>query len=333
MSQLSVRLFGKLSVERGGEIVDGLAGSKVQELLCYLLLRRDRPLPRESLAALLWGDVPSVQSKKYLRQALWQLQVALKCHVESADSRFLVIGPEWVQLNTDSGLWLDVAVLESSHTAAQGLPSDRLDGPTVAALRAAVDLYRGDLLEGSYQAWCLSERQRLQGMYLNVLDRLMGYCEAHELIDAGLQFATLSLRCDRARECTHQRLMRLYYLAGDRAAALRQYDRCVIALDEELAVKPSQATVDLYQEISSGRFRLSQAPGPAAPTALTDVLERLRRLEAHFGAVQQQVRADIEIVQRALHGDSAARKPPLAKVRPLSAPANKSRTAKPAAGR
>ena len=35
------------------------------------------PADRESLAALLWGENPTAQSKKYLRQALWQLQHAL----------------------------------------------------------------------------------------------------------------------------------------------------------------------------------------------------------------------------------------------------------------
>jgi DNA-binding SARP family transcriptional activator len=82
MSQLSVRLFGKLSIRCNDRCVDGLTGSKVQELLCYLLLHRDRPHCREALASLLWSDVSTAQSKKYLRQALWQLQGALRCQAE-----------------------------------------------------------------------------------------------------------------------------------------------------------------------------------------------------------------------------------------------------------
>jgi two-component SAPR family response regulator len=90
-----------------------------------------------------------------------------------------------------------------------------------------VALYHGDLLEDWFQDWCLYERERLQNIYLAALDKLMDYCEASRDYDAGLAYGTRILRHDLARERTHRRLMRLYYLAGDRTSALRQYDRCV----------------------------------------------------------------------------------------------------------
>ena len=37
-------------------------------------------------------------------------------------------------------------------------------------------VYRGDLLEGCYQDWCLFERERLQNAYLAMLDKLMVRC-------------------------------------------------------------------------------------------------------------------------------------------------------------
>ena len=40
-----------------------------------------------------------------------------------------------------------------------------------------------------------------------------------------LAYGARILHCDRARERTHRRLMRLHFLAGDRTAALRQYPR------------------------------------------------------------------------------------------------------------
>jgi DNA-binding SARP family transcriptional activator len=335
MSRLSVRLFGKLSVRWAGEEVDGLSASKVQELFCYLLLHRGRPQSREALASLLWGDNSTPHAKKYLRQALWQLQMALKCHVEPADHRVLRIDAEWVLLDAGAGLWLDVADFEHAAALAQGVPSDNLDARTVSALQTAVDSYQGDLLEGWYQEWCLCERERLQASYLVMLDKLMGFCEKRELFEAGMHYAALSLRHDRARECTHQALMRMLYLSGDRAAALRQYDRCVIALDEELAVKPSQPTVELYQQISADRCSGSHAPCPAPPfgaesVQLPVILERLQRLEADITAMQRRLRDEIAAIEDALRrrgpASSAARPP----VRVLRA-AHRSRSPKPAA--
>ncbi|MGH9768785.1 MAG: bacterial transcriptional activator domain-containing protein, partial [Blastocatellia bacterium] len=42
---------------------------------------------------------------------------------------------------------------------------------------------------------------------------------------------------DPACERTHQQMMRLKHLAGDRTGAMRQYDRCVKALCQELGVQ------------------------------------------------------------------------------------------------
>ncbi len=119
MSRLHVRLFGRLSVSRDDTAVDGLAACKVQELLAYLLLHRDRTHSRETLAGLLWGDCPTPQSKKYLRQALWQLQAALGPNGEPPNARTLSVDSDNVRLNTGAAIWLDIAKQPSSTSSSR----------------------------------------------------------------------------------------------------------------------------------------------------------------------------------------------------------------------
>ena len=178
------------------------------------------------------------------------------------EPRLLVIDPEWVYLNPEAALWLDVAEFEAAYALAMGRSGETLPESTAADLETKVDLYRGDLLEGCYQDWCLFERERLLNVYLAMHDKLMGYYAAHEQYEAAMQHAACILRHDRARERTHQRLMQLYYLAGDRTAALRQYNQCVAALHEELGVKPSKKTTLLYEQM-----RVDQLTPPEPPTA------------------------------------------------------------------
>jgi len=206
------------------------------------------------LADLLWGNNSTTQSTGYLRKALWQLQSALDSQTEPINGRLLLVDPGWVQLNPEADLWLDVAVFEQAFSLVQGVPGKELDHQRVQTLRSAVDLYRGDLLEGWYQDWCLYERERLQQMYLIMLDKLMAFCEAHGDCEAGLVYGFLVLRHDRARERAHRRLMRLHYLTGDRTAALRQYERCVAALDEEFGVRPVKRTVTLCEQIRADQL-------------------------------------------------------------------------------
>jgi len=247
MGKLCVSLFGKFSVKYGGVELPGFETMKVQELFCYLLLYRARPHPRENIADLLWGDNSTSQAKRYLSKALWQLQAALAQATQ--DNPFLVVEPDWIQLNTQADLWLDVADFEQTYHLVKEVPGDALDARRIQDLNRAVQWYGGDLLEGWYQDWCLCERERLQFIYMSMLDKLIRFCEAHGEYETGRIYGYKILRYDRAREQTHRQLMRLYCLAGDRTGALRQFQQCRKILKEELDVGPSRRTQELYEKI------------------------------------------------------------------------------------
>ena len=295
MSVLKIHLFGRFGVRRGGRPAEGFDAHKEQELLSYLLLRRNRPHSREALAGLLWGDATTEKSKKYLRQALWHIQTALDSGPSAGG--VLSVEHDWVQLDAGAGVWLDVEVFESTYMLVHDSRGAELDGPRVGALQEAVQLYRGDLLEGWYQDWCLYERERLQNMYLVMLDKLMCYCEAHRKFELGLLYGAAVLRHDRAHERTHRQLMSLQYLSGDRTAALRQFERCAAALEEELGVKPDKQTAALYQRIRADHAEPAAPPAAppesaGAPVSLADVLGHLKQIQTILTELQNRARKD-----------------------------------------
>src|SRR5713226_2812834 len=306
---LSIQLFGKFCIRRDERVLDGFDARKVQELFCYLLLHRDHSLPREVLAGVLWPETTTIQSKKNLRQTLWQLQSALGSQNEPINDRMLLVEPEWVQLNSEADFWLDVVLFEKTFELVQKAISQELDTERAKALQGAAQLYQGPLLEGWYQDWCLYERERLQNMYLVMLDKLMSYCEVHREYETSLLYGMRIMCYDRARERTHRRLMRLYYLIGDRAEALRQYERCALALNEELGVNPSKSTMALYKQIQADQL---DEPEPAlAPankdtslgvsiTPLLEILGHLKCLEESLTDLQNQVQYGIQKVEQVL---------------------------------
>ncbi len=309
MSRLDFHLFGRFHARTGGRDLSGLDACKVQELFGYLLIHRDRAHSREALASLLWGDTSTVKSKKYLRQALWQLQTALDAEGDAGAGGVLTVEHDWVRLNSATGFWLDVAVFERAFAEAKGSAGREMDDACAATLRGAVEVYAGDLLEGWYQDWCLYERERLQNMYLAMLDKLIGYCEARRKFELGLFYGALILRYDRARERTHRQMMSLQYLSGDRTAALRQYERCAAALDEELGVRPDKRTSALYQQIRAGSVeaapdereqRTPEKETEAGAASLNDVLGRLKQIQNILTDTQQRVNQEIKAVELAL---------------------------------
>ncbi len=285
------------------------ACGKPQELLCYLLLHRASPLPRESLATLLWGDNSTAQSGQYLRQSLWKLQTKLNSQPDP--SHILLIDPDWIRFNPQADLWLDVAVFEQAFALVQGVPGHQLGEPEVQALQTAVELYHGDLLEGWYQDWCLCERERLRNLYLAMLHKLMGYCEAHSQYEQGLSYGESILRYDHAQERAHRAMMRLRYRSGDRTGALRQHAHCAAALQEEFGVAPGQLTTTIYQQIRDDNVAgltpvlppIPSTPETAAAN-LPEILALLTRLQTLLPNLERQMQCDVQLNAHRLNGDS-----------------------------
>jgi DNA-binding SARP family transcriptional activator len=305
MGKFCIFMLGKLRIHYEGQLLRDLEAQRAQELLCYLLIYRDRPHTREKLSNLLWESSSPSQSKQYLRQTLWQLQSALEGDT-CPQTKLLSVGSEWIGIQAAADFWLDVDKLERGFSLCHGSAGHELNSRTKDLIEKVVQLYQGDLLENWYQDWCIFERERVQNIYLTLLDKLMSYYEWHQEFDRGITYGAQILRCDMAHEQTYRRLMRLYYLAGDRTGALRQYDRCVSALEHELGVKPDNHTISLYQEIKEDRFsaplyreRRRQSI-PKVAESLSDILHRLNRFRATLLDAQRQVERDIEVISSAL---------------------------------
>jgi DNA-binding SARP family transcriptional activator len=304
MPALTIQMLGRFCVRRNKETVNVLDAGKLQEMFSYILVFRDSPHSRERLAALLWGDSPTAQSKKYLRQALWQIQSTFGA--DRGQGRIFNVEPDWVSFNPDFNMGLDVATFEKAFSVVREIAGGELNESQAQILDQAIQLYQGDLLEGWYQDWCICERERLQTNYLIMLDKMMSYCEAHERYETGLAHGLRVLRYDRARESTHRRLMRLHYLAGNRTAALRQYKHCIAALNEELGVKPSRRTVALYDQIRLDELRASAARPAVSPngdlSVLPKVIDHLKHVRQVLIKIHGQVQKDIKAVEEALDG-------------------------------
>ena len=297
MSRVSIRLFGNVAVTSEDGPVTEISSGKRRSLFCYLLINHDRMLSRELVASAHWPNCTTVESKKYLRTALWQLRKELNTNLGIGDA--LQVDAAFVRLNTGTQVWLDVAEFERAHVCVGGIPPERLHDGHLAMMRAAVDLYTGDLLPNFYDDWCLSERERLHNVYMLLLDKLLARCEIEHDCPSGRRYGPLLLRCDPVCELTYQRLMRLYDTTGDRAEALAVYERCARTLQQHLGVQPSKVTTQLYQQIRSEPLC---SPVPASlsaklQTSDDDVMAQLSQVLNILAHVQERLSSDLGVLR------------------------------------
>jgi DNA-binding SARP family transcriptional activator len=296
---LRVTLFGKFNVRHETQDITPALGAKVQELLCYLLLYHTRLHTREALADALWPDAAPDRSQKYLRQTLWQLQTVLDREVEADHESIVSLEPGWIHLNPETNLWSDIQIFEQAFALVRSIPGHELTTQQAQAVGQAIELYQGDLLADWYSDWCVYERERLQLVYFTLLDKLMDYCLAQQRYEDGLAYGMSILRQEPTREPTHCRLMRLYYLSGNRPAALRQYERCRTVLAKEFQVEPARTTSELYEQIRADQLveppRLHPLSGSAkAKTLLPETLDSLQEILTTLAALQSAVQDQID---------------------------------------
>lgn len=185
-------------------------------LLAWLALQG--PTARVRMAQLLWPESSPEAARNSLRQRLFQLKRQLKEELVSGQA-ILALNPQ-VQHDLD----------ESS------------------AVLADVDLD----IHGELAAWLLRSRDRgsaraRQGL-IEQLEAAEGRADWPQARDLAQQLLALQ----PTDEAAHRRLMRLNYLAGDRGAALRAFERCQRMLQQELGVEPSSETLLLRATIVSG---------------------------------------------------------------------------------
>jgi DNA-binding SARP family transcriptional activator/pimeloyl-ACP methyl ester carboxylesterase len=272
MARIRVALLGGFTAfgPDGGALA--LPTRKAEALLALLLCRSGEAQPRERLIGLLWGDRTDKQARHSLSQTLSSIRTAIGDAPDlfTADRETLAVRPEAISADV-----IDLVKL-----------AERDD---LESLRAAAELCRGALLEGSrlnesaFDEWLAQEQSRFQHIARSVLMRLAA-CESAGGNDAAATAALArALTLDPLSEEVFRQTMRLHLDRGQYNAAIRHYRQCSDVLKRELGTVPEPATTALYAEART-RLRGTQQPaddvpppdeaaadGPSAPEQRQDI--------------------------------------------------------------
>jgi DNA-binding SARP family transcriptional activator len=239
---LQLTLLGNLEVLHDGLLVTDLRSRKAMALLCYLAVT-GRPHLRPILVGLLWGEMPEALARNNLSKALTHLRQAVGHHLR--------ITRREVAFDRERPYWLDVEVLEEGTSALADIEQ----------VQRAVELYRGDFLEGFYvhhsptfEEWVLTQRAQLRELALQALHTLAVH-HTHRGpagYEAAKEYTARLLALDPWREEAHRQMMLLLAASGQRSAALAQYDTCRQLLAEEFGVQPSSEIREIYKLLLKG---------------------------------------------------------------------------------
>lgn len=225
-----IQLCGRLAVELDGrEVTGALPGGQGRVLFTYLVVNRDRAVPRDELKEAL-ALPPGADNT--LSSLLSRLRRALGGRV--------LDGRAELQLLLADDAWIDVEAAEQLvHRARSTVANEDWTAGWEPAL-AAIAIARRGLLPGEDAPWIDELRARLEEVHCSAL-------ECHAAIALGLGEPELAkgeraarelVSCSPYRERGYALLMTLLAARGNPAEALRVYDALRERLREDLGMVP-----------------------------------------------------------------------------------------------
>ncbi len=228
--------------------------------MAYLAVENNRPHPREVLAELLWPDRPMGFATGNLRWVVHNLRELFKNQVTTQNDQniqFLQIHRDFIRLNLSDEIWVDVIHFCSL------LKTEPHKNLVVARVQQAIELYRGNFLEGfsvknsaPFEEWILLHRERLSIQYLQALYHLSNHHASLGEFEIAEEYAWRQLELEPWKEEAHQQLMGCLAASGQRSEALAQFEVCRRTLQDGLGVEPSHETIHLYQLICQDELKL-----------------------------------------------------------------------------
>jgi DNA-binding SARP family transcriptional activator/tetratricopeptide (TPR) repeat protein len=258
-----------------GRPVD-LGPPKQRLVLAALAVDVGRSVSIETLVDRVWDSVPPVDARGVLYTYLTRIRRALAAATQNTTSTAITLTRgQTGYLLAAAPDRVDLHRLRRLAEQAQGLPPDHPDRPPL--LREAIDLWRGDPLDGLPGKWV--DRVR-EGLHRQLVQVLLDWADS-ELRQAnfGPVVERLAAAVERSPliEPVVLCLMRALCFSGRRSEALDVYARTRVLLADELGVDPGNELQELHRQILRGNVPAPAAPvdaatpaAPAPPQASTD---------------------------------------------------------------
>jgi DNA-binding SARP family transcriptional activator len=247
---LRIYLAGRAAIESPGGWIgeEAFPGRQGVVMFARLAMERGQATSREDLARMLWPEELPRAWESALNALASKLRATLaRAGLDKAEALASALGCYQLQLPVDS--WIDVdTAADAIHEAEGHLGAGDMRACWSAA-QVAYHIARRTFLPGERLPWVEAQRERLATVHARS-------CEC--LAEAYVWNAEPQIAVDIARELTeiqpfretgYQLLMRAHAAAGNRAEALRVYERCKALISRELGVAPSAETQAVHLDV------------------------------------------------------------------------------------
>jgi DNA-binding SARP family transcriptional activator/DNA-binding NarL/FixJ family response regulator len=240
--------FGTFQVFVNEQPIENWPSKKGKSIFAYLLLNYKKKIYRDVLMDLFWQKSDPDSARNCLNVTIHGLRRILQDI--NPNDEYILFKDECYYFNPDIQVELDVEEFRTIWRNAQSIEYDKGLAAAASEFKRAAEIYKGDFLEDElYDDWLSLDRENLKEVFLVILDKISENFIYHNEHYKAIPVCENILEKDNCREDIHRRLMLSYYRIGQRDKAIKQFQKCVEALKEELEVKPSGETTNLFEQL------------------------------------------------------------------------------------
>ncbi|HSJ09530.1 MAG TPA: bacterial transcriptional activator domain-containing protein, partial [Longimicrobiales bacterium] len=239
-ADLRVLVLGPFEVWVQGERVPAWQYARPKELLVHLL-GAPRGRTRDEIGSAIWPEATPAQLRNSFHVTMHHLRKAL------GHADWVVLEEQRYRVAPGISVLFDATEFERSVRHALTLTGDA----RLAALRSALAWYRGHFLEGeSMGVWRDEEQDRLRALYADGALNLGALLEERGETQQAMALYEALVAAEPLLEEAHRRMIAAWSAGGERARALRHYDRLLATLSQ-LDLDPEPETEELLARISA----------------------------------------------------------------------------------
>jgi two-component SAPR family response regulator len=223
---------------------------RARDIFCFIVSRRHRRASKDTIIDTFWGETDFAAVEKNFHPTVSHVRKALNSN-QPLKQNFLLYRDGDYQLNSEFSYRIDTEEFERLVNEGENARRARQPEECIRAYERALELYRGEFMQGSYEPWAEEQRAFYREQYLRLLEALAGAAQVVADWPRAMQLAQLILRDDQFREDIHCLIMKAQAAVGNRGAVKDQFETLKRVLARELGVEPSAETRKLYQQLVS----------------------------------------------------------------------------------
>ena len=197
---------------------DAWTTRRARDILCFIASRSHRRASKDTIIDTFWGETEIPAVEKNFHPTISHIRKALNSN-QPLKQNFILYRDGDYQLNPELSYRIDIEEFDQLVTRGESARRARQFDQCESAFEQAVELYRGDFAQGSYEPWVDEQRSYYREKYLHLLESLAVVAQKQARWSRSLQLAQSILHEDPFREDVHCAVMRAHVNLGDRGAA------------------------------------------------------------------------------------------------------------------